>query len=143
MLQSREARSRQTNMQPALQNQRALRWASEFGATCLGRVCSVSQDGRLWVDFPGNLAGPVVSLCLHGACLDEKALAGEVPVLLVFEHGDPGRPIIVGTVRSTVATTAGQQRRVPDAVAKRGPIGDSDVAVVTSTEEITLICGKS
>jgi hypothetical protein len=140
---SKEARLPQTNRRPSRAVSEARAWSSEFGPASLGRIVAVGPDRRLYVDFPGNPGGPVVSLCLGSLRLDEKTVAGEIPVLLVFEHGDPARPIIVGTVEVTVP--APQEPEAPRGQTDLGrfAFGNGRHWALTVDEEITLVCGKS
>ena len=66
-----------------------------------GRVVRIDSDGRLFVDFPGNLTGPVhAKLAVSAMELAEVVESAEpTEILLVFENNDPALPIIVGTVR--------------------------------------------
>lgn len=70
-----------------------------------GRVTGV-ENGRLLVDYPGNLRGPLparttVPLDARGAL---SAAAERQGALLVFEDGDPGQPIVIGLIQAPVAT---------------------------------------
>jgi hypothetical protein len=85
----------------------------------------------LQVDFPGNAAGPVpVRLLVE---LDARALTNAVatrqPAALMFEGGDPARPLIVGLVQ---APGAASEARV-----------DGKRVVLTGTEEVELRCGEA
>jgi hypothetical protein len=85
----------------------------------------------LLVDFPGNAAGPVPARLLVE--LDARALAAAVstrqPAALMFEAGDPSRPLIVGLVQAPGAV---REARV-----------DGKRVVLTGTEEIELRCGEA
>lgn len=83
------------------------------------------------VDFPGNAAGPVPARLLIP--LDARALAAAVatrqPAALLFEGGDPARPLIAGLVQ---APDAAREVRV-----------DGQRVVLTGTEEVELRCGEA
>jgi uncharacterized protein involved in type VI secretion and phage assembly len=72
----------------------------------IGRIVRVDDDGQVWVDFDGNPAGPLAAR-LGGAARfrDLAAAAGNADeVLLIFESGDPGRPIVLDTVHTGTRT---------------------------------------
>jgi hypothetical protein len=83
------------------------------------------------VDFPGNPAGPVPTRLLVE--LDARALKVAVetrqPAALMFEGGDPSRPLIVGLVQ---APGSAREARV-----------DGKRVVLTGTEEVELRCGEA
>jgi Domain of unknown function (DUF6484) len=130
-------------MQASLRNRTTLSWSSEFGAACLGRITSVSADRQPWVDFPGNPSGPVAGLCLRGLDLDERALTGDVPVLLIFEDGDPAHPIIVGTVEATLADMGREENGLAEMNGSRSSSDNGRSLLISSGDEVTLLCGKS
>ncbi|MCY1061373.1 DUF6484 domain-containing protein [Nannocystis sp. SCPEA4] len=85
----------------------------------------------LLVDFPGNAAGPVPARLLVE--LDARALEVAVstrqPAALMFEAGDPARPLIVGLVQTPGSA---REARV-----------DGKRVVLTGTEEVELRCGEA
>jgi hypothetical protein len=102
--------------------------AASLPAAVLGWV--VAAEGPL-VEFPGNAAGPVPARLL--VALDAGALAAAAetrqPVALLFEGGDPARPLIAGVVQ---APGAAREARV-----------DGKRVVLTGEEEIELRCGEA
>ena len=118
-------------------------WVSEFGPVCCGRIVGLEGKRRPRVDFPGNPnGGPIVARSLDTVRLGGKACSGELPVLLVFEHGDPAKPIIVGVVRSGAASR-------DESCNSSGQIDSSRHAVIgrrvalEGHEEVTLTSGKA
>ncbi len=91
----------------------------------------VVQDGELRVDYPGNSFGPLPARATVPIQADERR-----PVLLVFEDGQPGLPIIVGLL---------------DTLPRPGPRPDNsrDLHVdgrrimIDGDEEIVLRCGEA
>lgn len=74
----------------------------------LGSLRRVDPDGSVWLDGPGGepvrarvADGLVTARLLH-------ALAGHVPVLVVDEHDDPARPVVLAVVaeRATTPSTS-------------------------------------
>ncbi|MEM7152331.1 MAG: DUF6484 domain-containing protein [Myxococcota bacterium] len=102
-----------------------------------GRLVGINDQSRLLVDFAGNPYGPLrarTTLVLDPAELD-SAVAEECPVLLLFEDGDPGRPIVVGLLRDTVPTAP-----------KAPPVeveADGRRVEVEAADELVLRCGQA
>jgi hypothetical protein len=89
---------------------------------CAGRVVRIEANGDVLVDFRGNKLGPIRARVATNETLDGK----DEPVLLLFENGDRGRPIIVGVLR--------------DGVPRREP---KRTLVLEAADEITIAVGKS
>jgi hypothetical protein len=73
-----------------------------------GRVVAIDPDGRLLVDFEGNGAGPLPARLL--ASVEWKSLAEAIgeqrEVLVLFDGGDPLRPIVAGILASSIPQAA-------------------------------------
>jgi hypothetical protein len=97
----------------------------------LGVVAGFDPARGPEVEFPGNTAGPAPARLL--VQVDEAALrravAERTPVALVFEAGDPARPLIVWFVQSP---NQPREARV-----------DGKRVVLTGEEEIELRCGEA
>ena len=104
----------------------------ELGAAAfaVGRIVRITEEGTLFVDFPGNTAGAIAARISTEPPCDP----GEEwpPVLLVFENRDPLLPIVIGFVRGkiTVKPAREEKRRV------RKLVFDAE-------EEVVLKCGRS
>ncbi|MBZ4417924.1 DUF6484 domain-containing protein [Myxococcus sp. RHSTA-1-4] len=112
-----------------------------------GWVVDLDAGGTPRVDFDGNPADhPVPALC--GAFVDDAALAEAVRsrqgALLLFEEGDPGRPVLVTLLRS--------RERQPYLVSRRvntrgsGPLEarvDGRRVVIEAEDELELRCGEA
>lgn len=100
-------------------------------AVFLGCLAAVDPERGPLVDFPGNSAGPVDARLL--VAVDSSALQAAVetrqPVALVFEGGDPSRPLIVGFVQPPGAP---REARI-----------DGKRVVLTGSEEVELRCGEA
>jgi hypothetical protein len=86
---------------------------------------------RWFVDFPGNPSGHA-----HSALATVPLGAKEIgkSVVLVFEHGDAARPIIVGVLQT------------PDLPAPVAPVEvevDGHTVTVAACQELVLRCGKA
>lgn len=100
-------------------------------AALLGMIVGFEPERGPLVDFAGNTAGPVAARMLvaaDGAFL-QQAAAARTPAALVFEGGDPARPLIVGFVQSP---SPGHEVRI-----------DGKRVVLTGEEEIELRCGEA
>jgi hypothetical protein len=102
------------------------------------------RRGEVSVDFPGNERGPLaarVSTALDGAAL-EAAAATQQDALLIFEGGDPARPILMSLLRSVtpmVDLLLGQPHQpAPDHVRV-----DGERVSIEGKEEVVLRCGKA
>ncbi len=102
-----------------------------------GRLVGHNEQGRLLVDFPGNPYGPLrarTTVVMDPEQL-ERSVRDEAPVLLLFEEGDPGRPIIVGLLHERVEAPAAAPAVEVDADGKR--------VEVEAADELVLRCGKA
>lgn len=100
-------------------------------AAVLGVVTAWEPDQGALVEFPGNTAGPVPARLLVAADVEalRHAAAERTPTALIFEGGDPARPLIVGFVQ---APGSGSEARV-----------DGKRVVLSGEEEIELRCGEA
>jgi len=76
----------------------------------VGRIMRFTVDGHPLVDFPGNLLGSLKARSMTSAAprLDRHEYIN-LPVLLVFENGDPALPIILGFVGNTFLAQSYQE----------------------------------
>jgi hypothetical protein len=90
-----------------------------------GRVIQADPAGAA-VDFPGNQTGaPVSARTLAPA----RQLAPGSEVVLAFERGDWGRPIILGVLESPVPAATAQV--------------DGQRLVLSAEQEVVLRCGEA
>jgi len=92
ILRSKAARSKRTDFTEPVGL--AAVWTGT--APLIGEVCEIAPDGMVLVDFPANPLGPI-----KARTLVEDLYAG-AKVLVVFEQGDPARPIVLGVVHDRV-----------------------------------------
>ena len=96
---------------------------------CIGRIVDITDDGRPVVDFPGNrVSGLIARTVVSSAKRPELSVAG-IPVLLSFENGDVGAPVVVGIVSNSFCPPQGQ-------------VAEEEL-VMTAERQIVLRCGKS
>lgn len=108
-----------------------------------GSISRIDEGGVVWVDFPGNLAGPIKAR-LTGAMANQLRSNGSVdpiPVLLAFEGNDPGKPIVVDILRENCSVPN------PSASVTRDDIDsgriDGERVTFDAQKEIVLRCGKA
>src|SRR5260221_6546799 len=103
--------------------------ASKIAGVLVGRLVDLAESGETLVDFPGNTSHkPLTALSI--LALPKKTVGREV--VLMFEGGDPQRPVVMGLVE--------------DCGAKRRPVDlllDKERFVFTAEHEIILRCGKA
>ena len=109
----------------------------------VGRVVAVSAGG-VTVDFDGNRGGPVaarVSASIDDAAL-ERAARERQEALLLFEAGDPARPVVLALLRSRTplidAVLAG-----PLPPGEKVARVDGQRVEIEGHEEVVLRCGKA
>ncbi|HJZ59464.1 MAG TPA: DUF6484 domain-containing protein [Gemmataceae bacterium] len=97
-------------------------------APIVGRLVRCESGGGAVVDFPGNPFGRPVA-ARTTTPLDPAAIGSEA--VLLFENGDPGRPIVVGVLRPNGP--------MPGVTAEL----DGERVVLTAEREIVLRCGEA
>lgn len=109
----------------------------------IGTVAAIHEDGTVGVDHLGGRGGPWAAK-LAGGIQSLAASGGMAPgqrVLLLFEDGDPRRPVVIDTVHDRVETPAPMELEAPE------PLEDVTVdgrrITFDAREEIVLRCGKS
>jgi hypothetical protein len=111
-----------------------------------GRLVGHNEQGRLLVDFPGNAFGPLrarTTVVLAPEEL-ERAVKEQHAVLLLFEEGDPGRPIVVGLLRDQLSHEGTAPATEPAMPA--GPVqveADGRRVEVEAADELVLRCGQA
>lgn len=107
-----------------------------------GRLVGHNEQGRLLVDFTGNPFGPLrarTTLVLPPEQL-ARAVEEQQAVLLLFEEGDPGRPIVVGLLRDELPRA--EPASAP-AVPAMEVEADGRRVEVEAADELVLRCGQA
>jgi Domain of unknown function (DUF6484) len=122
-------------------------------AVVLGWLVSGSSPGSLLVNFPGNASGLVPARSI--ASLDDAAIARAVaarqPAALVFENGDPRRPIVLGLLQVNPSPLedllrGGLAVRSPSEASRPASLEahvDGRRVVIRGDQEVTLQCGEA
>jgi hypothetical protein len=113
------------------------RGSSSPGATRLGTITAWSEAEGLFVDYPGNTAGPRAALSTVPLTADELAeiVASSRRVLLAFDGDPSGQPIVVGVVQAVPAAVSSS--------AGRAAVVDGENVVLEGEEQVELRCGKA
>jgi hypothetical protein len=124
-----------------IRNVEEIRWFREFGGTICGRIVRLDAKRRPYVEFATG-AGIVMARTLRSAGLTPGSLREDVPVLLVFEDGDPTQPIIVGLIDSSIPEEETKAFSTPEPACPHAVI-DRKHVILRGQEEVTLICGNA
>lgn len=117
---------------------------SEVDGFCIGQIVHITEEGRALVDYAGNQGEPVEARSvIDGKSNQHNHCQENVPVLLVFENGDPTLPIIVGIVRETLYPSTSLKEAAFSVKRPREVIVDGRKVALDAKEEIVLSCGKS
>ncbi len=123
-------------------------------ATLLGWLTAPSTAAGLFVDFPGNVRGPLsarTAVALDDAMV-QRAVTIRQPVTLVFENGDAGLPIVLGLLQTPASPLEDLLRGpAPPPVTTSVPAPakgieatvDGRRVTIAADDEITLKCGDA
>jgi len=116
----------------------------DFSCPCTGHIVEILQSGEVTVDFVGNTHGPIVARStIQGR---NEAVVGEfgpgVSVLLVFEDGDPTRPVLVGPINERLFAPDVLQLPLKRSEHSEFAVLDGKRIRLEAKEEIVLQCGK-
>ena len=109
----------------------------------VGEIVQVDNDGQIWVDFPENPSTPATARSIVLMDIKEwrQAMDSKRSTLIVFQGGDPCKPIILGFVQTTIIDTF-MDTLMTSVEKPQQIIVDGEKVVVEAKEEIVLRCGK-
>jgi hypothetical protein len=104
-------------------------------AAVTGELVALAGEGRSpLVTYPGQPGGSAVAagsvVDLHGAHVGQS-------VVLLFDGGDPHKPIVIGVLRDDTRCP------LPEHVGQVDVSADGERLVVTAREQMVLRCGKA
>lgn len=107
----------------------------------LGRIvrCDPSERGRVAVDYDGNPAGKPLS-AISAATIGKLKSGAEVA--LIFQDGNPYKPIVVGPIQKLVEPKSKRSSDQASADA-RDRIRDNEKIELKANKEIVLRCGDA
>ncbi len=100
----------------------------------VGRLVALDGNGAPLVDYPGTLEGPRAALLAARCPWGPLETAVGHHVVLLFEDGDPARPLIVAWVEEAGAQAVGAPRNLRV---------DGERFVVEAARVIELRCGEA
>ena len=106
-----------------------------------------SPDGALLVDFPGNRRGPLPAelfVPLEAETL-ARAVESRQAVALLFQDGEPSRPMVVGLRQGPSSTTPNLDAVLAEplpAVPREATV-DGKRVLIEGRDEVVLQCGKA
>jgi len=111
-------------------------------APSIGRLAGMNRNGEILVEY--DASSPKAARLIEG--LNRKELARrenlEREVLLVFEEGDPNRPIVVGLMEDAEESRVAMEIINADAPRPLETRVDGKQVKIEAQEEITLQCGR-
>jgi hypothetical protein len=119
--------------------------AAQVAGVRVGKVVSVDEEGRVFVDFAGNGGEPRAARFTGSTDTQtlRRAAADGREALLVFEHGDPGLPIIVDVMHSLLDEITDRPDPILEGGKPEDVVVDGKRIVYDAKEEIVLRCGKA
>jgi hypothetical protein len=120
-------------------------WDSVSSTVRVGRIVRQTTEGQALVDFPGNPFEEIEARLVVGLAAPSCEYGNvDLPVLLVFENGDPTLPIIIGFVQNAFPAPHHQAAAVISDVQRSSPTAvDRETIIFRALGEIVLQCGKS
>jgi hypothetical protein len=112
----------------------------------VGWLTAADSDGSLRVDFPGNPNGPLVARTTVSLQMEEwhRAARERQEVTLLFDGGEPTRPVLIGLVQPMPPTPLiDAVLEQPHSDSAREAQLDGRRVLLEGREEIVLRCGKA
>ncbi len=111
------------------------------GEVVIGTVVDVNDNGIPQVDYPGNPANSLLD-AMTTVPVNKESVGRQAALL--FQNGDPGKPLIVGLVRNFLDELPVPAGLVPtDDNQPQEVLVDGERIVFTAEKEIVLKCGKA
>lgn len=115
---------------------------SNSSVPCIGRLAGMNKQGDILVEYEG--CGPQAAKLI--ANINRSELAREEQrgreVLLLFEKGDPQRPIIVGLMEDRLEGLVSFELPGEKAKEVKDILIDGKRVTIEAEEEVLLKCGK-
>ncbi len=111
------------------------------GEVVIGTVVDVNDNGIPQVDYPGNPANSLLD-AMTTVPVNKESVGRQAALL--FQNGDPGKPLIVGLVRNFLDDLKVlSESEQADDKQFRDAVVDGERIVFTAEKEIVLKCGKA
>ena len=110
-----------------------------------GKIVSIDTTGVVTVDFHGNVRGALPAKVTEAARerLEGLDAPEESEVLLVFEGGDPAKPVIFDLLRQGLSGPASAPLEAAAERTEREIRIDAEAFDFSARERIVLRCGKA
>ncbi len=110
-----------------------------------GRIVSIGADGKILVQFKNR---PVTQAKFLSGSLKKEIEIHQLSrqqVLMVFEEGDPDKPIIIGLMEESLYQLFELDKKIISKEKSMQPEAeiDGERVILEATKEIQLKCGKS
>ncbi len=127
-------------MESAEQSVPEARESPPLTGVVIGRLEEVSTSGEVLVDFPGNRYGRLSARSTVPLSVAEVRRE----VALLFENGDPCKPLVLGLIQHPEATPLAMAQE-PSANGRSAVEAhvDKEQLVFTAEKEIVLRCGEA
>lgn len=127
------------------ENIREIKISRQIEGVRVGKIVNVDESGQAFVDFPGNMQGPISARFTNSikAGMLRKTVSADRDVLLVFENNDPGLPIIIDTLYSLVDEITESSTIALETEGPKDILIDGKRVTFDAREEIVLQCGKA
>lgn len=111
----------------------------------VGKIASISREGEVFVDFPGNTNGEIRARFAGSLDLNKlkETASARRSVLIVFENNDSNLPIIIDTLHSMLDEIAESHDAVLEGEQPEDVLIDGRRITFDAQEEIVLRCGRS
>lgn len=124
---------------------KTIEFEQEISGTRIGRICEITDQGKVYVDFEGNGLGPIVARFADSIRrkLGNIFEDGENNVLLLFENNDPKRPVIIDILRDSIDIATEKEPVAFQMDDSKNLFIDGKRFTFDAKEQIVLRCGKS
>lgn len=111
----------------------------------IGRIVEIDAAGTVRVDYDGNIRGPLPARVAASVKerLEKRSGSEANAILLLFENGDPGKPVIFDMVAERIAAPR------PDSADEEQSAPGQDICIdgrsinYNAKDQIVLRCGKA
>jgi hypothetical protein len=111
----------------------------------IGKIEHIDEEGRVYVDFPGNGQGPMAAGLTASVKerLESKDKSHFPRVLLLFEENDPARPVVIDVLAHSLNIRAGGSEVAFQVDEPKEVTIDGETVMFNAKEQIVLRCGKA
>jgi hypothetical protein len=110
-----------------------------------GKIVAIDAAGTVTVDYRGNIRGPLPAKVAESVRerLEGRPAPQTAEVLLVFEGGDPVKPVIFDLLREKLSPLGSALTQEGQTNADRDIVIDAESFNFNAKQQIVLRCGKA